>query len=259
MKATSWFLLSVAAGVLAAAVGTFSARADAAPTSRHKENKCTQISIRAISKTPTRGSASWCSIPPTIRGQVGGDLNMAVQCLTQLNRLNEIDALLEDAVKVHKDNWRLLQAAATEYINIPHFGFIIAGQFRRGPHNGGGRLVNSIERDRVRALQLMVHAMPMAMKDNDHQEVARLLGTLAFLINRSYQESWRLQYLTDLSVLPDYEEGWGYGRGQTSGARSAPTENRSSTACRRPSRRPRTTASVGGGVCNRRPRWIPRG
>ena len=31
MKATSWVLLSVAAGVLAAAVGTYSVRADSAP------------------------------------------------------------------------------------------------------------------------------------------------------------------------------------------------------------------------------------
>ena len=35
--------------------------------------------------------------------------------------------------------------------------------------------------------------------------------------NRGYSESWRLQYLTDLKVLPDYEDGWGYYR-QTAGA-----------------------------------------
>ena len=34
--------------------------------------------------------------------QVGDDLNMAVQCLQQLNRADEIDAFLEDVVKVHK-------------------------------------------------------------------------------------------------------------------------------------------------------------
>ena len=37
------------------------------------------------------------------------------------------------------------------------------------------------------------------------------------LNNRGFQESWRLQYKTDLGVLPDYEEGWGWGRGGDSG------------------------------------------
>ena len=32
------------------------------------------------------------------------------------------------------------------------------------------------------------------------------------LNNRGYSEAWRLQYLTDLNVLPDYEPGWGYYR-----------------------------------------------
>ena len=37
------------------------------------------------------------------------------------------------------------------------------------------------------------------------------------LNNRGYSESWRLQYLTDLKVLPDYDDGWGYYR-QSTGA-----------------------------------------
>ena len=32
-----------------------------------------------------------------------------------------------------------------------------------------------------------------------------------------YHEPWRLQYLTDLTQLPDYEEGYGYG-GNSRGA-----------------------------------------
>ena len=38
---------------------------------------------------------------------VDKDLSMAVQCLQRLNRVDEIDALLEDAVRVHEANWRL--------------------------------------------------------------------------------------------------------------------------------------------------------
>ena len=40
------------------------------------------------------------------------------------------------------------------------------------------------------------------------------------LSNRGYDEAWRLQYLTNLSELPDYEHGW-YRNG---GARGAPVD-----------------------------------
>jgi tetratricopeptide (TPR) repeat protein len=150
---------------------------------------------------------------------VGNDLNNAVMCLLRLNRMNETDALLENAVKVHKDNWRLLTAAARQYMNLPHQGFIIAGRFERGHHRGGGKIVNSIERDRVRALQLMVQAMPLAIKDDNHAEAGQFLLELAGMLlnNRGYGEAWRLQTLTDLAVLPDYDEGWGR-YGQSRGA-----------------------------------------
>mgnify|MGYP003755221747 CR=1 FL=1 len=157
--------------------------------------------------------------PDNTPRMVGGDLDMAVQCLMRLNRVDEIDSLCEEVVKVHADNWRLLHAAANQYMNAPHHGFIVAGEFQRGYKRGGGRQVNVAERDRVRALQLMVQAMPAAMKDDNHAEVGDFLSRLANMLlnNRGYHESWRLQYLTDLSVLPDYEEGWGSG-GRTPGA-----------------------------------------
>ncbi len=160
------------------------------------------------------------ALEPQNDRRVGDDLHMAIQCLQRLNRIDEIDALLEDVIKVHQDNWRLLWRAAGEYIAIPDQGFIVAGKFYRGPHRGGGgKVVNAAERDRVRALQLMVQAKPLALKDDNHADVGNYLLALANMLlnNRGYSESWRLQYLTDLSVLPDYEDGWGFYR-QTTGA-----------------------------------------
>ena len=91
---------------------------------------------------------------------VGNDLNQAIACLNQLNRANENDSFREKVVNVHSNNWRLLYAAAQSYFNDQHYGTIIAGEFQRGPHRGGdGKWVNSFERDRARALQLMVLAM----------------------------------------------------------------------------------------------------
>ncbi|HLA83664.1 MAG TPA: MG2 domain-containing protein [Thermoguttaceae bacterium] len=165
--------------------------------------------------------------------QVSDDLTRAVECLNRLNRANEIDALVEGAVKAHAENWRLLQAASRCYLDGQHVGFMIAGKFERGHHRGGGNLVNSAARDRARALQLMKQAMPRAQQEGTGElvagrpsdrrilaEVSNFFETFALMMlgNRGGNESWRLQYLTDLDVLPDYEPGWGGYYGGTQGA-----------------------------------------
>ena len=144
--------------------------------------------------------------------KVGDDLRAAVQCLQQLGRVDEIDSLIEGIIDAHQTNWRLLWAAAALYQEIPHHGFMIAGKFQRGDHRGGGQVVNAMQRDRVRALQLMAQAWPLARKDDDHRAVGDYLLSFAqmLLSSRGQEEAWRLQYLTDLGQLPDYEEGWGY-------------------------------------------------
>ncbi len=90
---------------------------------------------------------------------VGKDYIQAWQCLRQLNRLNELDAFREKVIQRHADNWRLLQDAARSYSQNTHWGYMVAGEFHRSHHRGGGKYVNSIARDRVRALQLMQQAM----------------------------------------------------------------------------------------------------
>jgi uncharacterized protein YfaS (alpha-2-macroglobulin family)/tetratricopeptide (TPR) repeat protein len=144
--------------------------------------------------------------------KVGPDLEMATQCLQQLNRVNEIDKFREAVIALHKNNWRLLRTAARNTMSVPHHGFMIAGEFHRGDHRGGGKVVNAIARDRIRGLQLMVQALPLAQKDENHAEVGDFLLELAgvLLNNRGHSEAWRLQYLSDLGVLPDFEDGWGY-------------------------------------------------
>lgn len=152
--------------------------------------------------------------PKSTGGNPGSDLKMAIAALRSLGRTSEVDPLRDEVVKVHAKNWRLLWTAAETYLEGENYGFIVAGKFERGQHRGGGRLVNSAERDRVRALQLMVEAMPLANNDNNKGEVSNFFLALARLLmgNRGYSEAWRLQYLTDLSTLPDYDEGWYYGR-----------------------------------------------
>ena len=142
--------------------------------------------------------------------KVSEDLTRSVQSLQRLGRSNETDELIEAAVKIHAQNWRLLSEAALQYgQSLEHRGFLIAGQFRRGSNRGGGQFASSAERDRVRALQLMQQAVPLAINDPDKPAVARLFFEYARLLGGV--EAWRLQALTDLTTLPDIEEGnqWG--------------------------------------------------
>src|SRR5262249_48029839 len=91
---------------------------------------------------------------------VGTGLQEAGAGLAQLGRGDEVDDFREAVVRVHKDNWRLLQVAADSYLTDPwHFGFIVAGKFHRGQHRGGGRYVVVQEPDRARAVQLLAQGV----------------------------------------------------------------------------------------------------
>ncbi len=146
---------------------------------------------------------------------VGEDLKLAVQALRNLGRVAEVDDFREEVIKVHEKNWRLLDAAAESIFTVENHGYIVAGKFYRGNHRGGGKLVNAFERDRIRSLQLMVQAKDLAIKDDQKDEVAKFFIGFAqmFMGNRGYAEAWRLQYLSDLAELPDYQDGWYYGQG----------------------------------------------
>jgi uncharacterized protein YfaS (alpha-2-macroglobulin family) len=154
--------------------------------------------------------------------RVSDDLNLGMQCLQRLGRVGEIDEFREAAIAVHPQNWRLLWAAAKSYLQVEHFGFLIAGKFERGGHRGGGQAATSLQRDRVRGLQLMVQALPLARQDDDHSAVAEFFLNLAEMLTtaRTHQNAWQLQSKTDLTTLPDYEERtwWGRGRSEPGGA-----------------------------------------
>ena len=142
---------------------------------------------------------------------VGEDLQHAVESLQKLGRVEEIDDFREAVIKIHADNLRLARAAAESLLSVETFGYLVAGKFERGNKRGGGEFVRSDDRDRVRALQVLVHVLKTARDEPDRSEAGRFYLALANILlgTREHQESWRLQALTDLSTLPDYEPGWG--------------------------------------------------
>jgi uncharacterized protein YfaS (alpha-2-macroglobulin family) len=160
--------------------------------------------------------------------EVGSDLSTAITCLQQLGRIDEVDEFREAVIAAHPKNWRLLDTAAQTYATNDywmHAGTIVAGKFYRGPKHGGrGRYVGSWLRDRARALQLMQQALPLTGKEKDKAAAAQFhLHFANRLLNGAARyEAWRLQYLTDLAQLPDYEEGY-YGW-YGGGGRGAPVD-----------------------------------
>ncbi|MGB4729155.1 MAG: MG2 domain-containing protein [Thermogutta sp.] len=154
--------------------------------------------------------------------RVCNDLRLAWQCLARLNQVSRIDGLIEKSVDVHAQNWRFLLTAAKLYLEIPHVGMIIGNEFKRGGDGDQGKPVSCEARDRVRAMQLLVQAMPLVEKEPNRHEAAQFYLDFAniILFDRGWSEAWRLQALTDLSQLPDYEEGWYFHRG----TRGAPVD-----------------------------------
>ena len=123
------------------------------------------------------------------------------------------------SIELHKNNWRLLRAAADSFQQGAMFGYLIGGQFVRGNQRGGGEYVNALEPDRARALQLLQQALPLVQKDPDHEAVAAFYLDFAktLLTYRTGGNAWKLQTLTDLSKLPDYGPANDFG-GSTVGA-----------------------------------------
>ena len=158
------------------------------------------------------------------------------------------------SIKVHKENWRLLWAAAQHYMNIPHQGFIVAGKFYRGKHRGGGKVVNA---DRARPRPRPATDGPGHAAGHEGRQPRRG-GQLPAVAGRHAAEQPRLQRGV-AAAIPDRPDGAARLRGRLGllsrrppARRSTPTASRSSTTCPRASRRPRPTASAGGGASSRR-------
>jgi uncharacterized protein YfaS (alpha-2-macroglobulin family) len=146
--------------------------------------------------------------PATDPSKVGHDLTLAIQCLQNLGRSDEIDKFRESVIATHPKNWRLLQSAALTFLHGEHYGFVIGGEFNRGGHRGGGKMVSSLERDRVRSMQLMVRAMDAVANEPDKRAAGQFYLDFSDMVLHGVDgsQAFRLQDLTDLAQLPDYEE-----------------------------------------------------
>ncbi|MDO5580004.1 MAG: MG2 domain-containing protein [Planctomycetia bacterium] len=132
-------------------------------------------------------------------------IDLVCDCLANLNRLEETDSYLETIIKIHGTNWRALQTAAQKHLSNT-WGVLRDGKFFRGSYSG--ERVYSTQRDRVRAIQIMLKAENLLQKDfegnkADTSDLHKFYSIFADLFVQ--YEYWKYQILTDLSKLPDYQ------------------------------------------------------
>ncbi len=141
------------------------------------------------------------------------DLQNGSVCLANLNQYSLFDGFVEKAIAAHPDDWRILARAGRLYFHAQHYGYVIGGEFSRGRHRGGGQYVSTYERDRVRALTLFKQAYDASLDEPEKAERADFLFEFSWALmgNRGYQEAWRLQNLTNLETLPDWQDGGYHG------------------------------------------------
>ena len=130
------------------------ARLDGRSTRHGLRARLKKSSTRAISKTPGAFIAAG-SRSGDDRRLVASDFKQAIQCLLVLGR--EAKSTLSATV-----SWSSIKTIGvccrrplTVFLTGPQYGFLIAGQFVRGNHRGGGEFVNALEPDRARALKLL--------------------------------------------------------------------------------------------------------
>ena len=125
----------------------------------------------------------------------------AVVSLKKARLENEFDSLFAAVAKKYGKVPAMAVALAKSKMRVSGYGYIIAGKFVRGYHRGGRQRFSCTERDRVEALRLLFN-----IPESDRNEI--FYKTLSDIImwGRRYNQAWKLQYLTDLNNLPDYEK-----------------------------------------------------
>lgn len=141
----------------------------------------------------------------------GSDLERATEALGRLNAWGEFDGLVEAAVVARAENASLLTSAAKVYQRAPHSGEMVAGEFTRSRGGRGfrgddatvesGQPVITDYRDHVRSMQLLKQAVSVPSRP-----AAGVLAWREMVTTLIGNEAWKLQTLTPLETLPEWNE-----------------------------------------------------
>ncbi len=136
-------------------------------------------------------------------------------------RFVRFERVLEETLASSPDSWRVKTAVALAYSRLPYEGSFVDGRFVYGMR-GDSEPLSTAARFHVRKLQLLRDALPLVRQEvasdstpedirlKQYMNVDRFYQVFIQELYASYYPfyssgTWRLQALTDLDVLPDYE------------------------------------------------------
>lgn len=135
-------------------------------------------------------------------------LRQVVDSLANLGEPVEAEQIIESTVTKHAKQWLVLEQAAQSLASLDREGRWLNNQFVRGGDSGLYR--SAEERDRVRALQLLLAARKAMPADAAKADRGRLLASLIDAWGNDLSSEGRsasqLLQLTDVTTLPDYDE-----------------------------------------------------
>ncbi len=147
------------------------------------------------------------AIPAKSQSEAVGPIwSMYRTSLVRNNRVKEYDDAYAFVTARFPKNVSL---AAEFNASVTTFGYFFNNTFTRGSNRGNaGRRVYSTERDRVQNLRFMASASEETKNVSKPLQI-KFYRTLAALLLRGHTDgqSYKLQTLTDLTELPDYDEG----------------------------------------------------
>ncbi|MDO4550159.1 MAG: MG2 domain-containing protein [Planctomycetia bacterium] len=148
-----------------------------------------------------------------------------INCLRRLGKFSDVDAFLEKVAATYADHWEVLECVADIYTReLTSHGCVVSGVFQRGRYQG--MRANSVDRDRVRAMQLLNLCAPQVLRlaesdllDDQARAGWFFIRYADFLMHvRERNTAWKLQNLTDVHSLPDYNTHSPFGFSETQGA-----------------------------------------
>lgn len=139
------------------------------------------------------------------------DIQGIFNCYSKLGDFPELDKYFKTLTKTHYQNWQALGKIAELYLKLPHWGHLINNEFKRGSQNSNnrGRYMYTSEQDRIISIQLFDKALALVQNQSisENSEVANffLQYSQAIRFQRTHNNTWKLNELTDRNKLPDYK------------------------------------------------------
>src|ERR1700729_1403691 len=117
----------LALALMCAVAGVYLWAADKPAEQKESREKLTKAARDGNYKVAYEGLRKLALDPKDDPKQVAGGLDLAIDRLQNLGRVDEVDEFREAVIAAPPKNWRLLQTAALSFRKTPAQGFIVAG------------------------------------------------------------------------------------------------------------------------------------